>query len=157
MKKLYTGGKEVEEAFPPGYWVPTAVTWVPSMFFQALLRLGVPSCAVELSKEDFSFLLTLRAKLLRSGSLRWTFCGAAIRPGFCWRIPHSFPGAWQECWPQGARPCLYRAASGSEKEGNCCPQTSERGSLGDLDPEGGRVFLAVPLCTQPAAVLAARG
>lgn len=41
MKELYTGGKAVEEAFPAGHWVPTAVTWVPSGFFQALLSCGV--------------------------------------------------------------------------------------------------------------------
>lgn len=46
MKELYTGGKEVKGGSLAGLWVPTPVTWVPLVFSQALLRLGVPRCAV---------------------------------------------------------------------------------------------------------------
>lgn len=97
VKELYTVGQEVNKVFPDRQWVPTAVTWVLSVFSQALLRLEVPRYAVELSVEDLFVLNTLKADLLRSSSLGQVFCGALTRPGFCWHIPHSFPGAWQEC------------------------------------------------------------
>lgn len=104
VKELYTVGQEVNKVFPDRQWVPTAVTWVLSVFSQALLRLEVPRYAVELSGEDLFVLNTLKADLLRSSSLGQVFCGALTRPGFCWHIPHSFPGAWQECWPPGNPP-----------------------------------------------------
>lgn len=104
MKELYTVGEEVNKVFSDRQWVPTAVTWVPSVFSQAPLRLGVPRYAVELSGEELSVLMTPRAELLRSGSLGQVFWGVVTRPGFCWHIPHSFPGAWQEYWPPGNPP-----------------------------------------------------